>query len=241
MSIDTKTQRSKKISNYNIGKKLSDDTRLKLSLSHIGKKQTDDTKKKRINSRKQNNAVWHTDDVKDKISKTNRLTWNSSEYKNKRPLIYNNKYKNKMSIIMKNKILNGEFTPCITNSWTKWTSYAILNGTVKKFRSNWEAVFWLLNTECHYEKIRIPYKLSNNDKIYIVDFCDDSNKILYEIKPHSQLNSAKNCEKIKSAIEWCEKNGWKYIVITDDWYKENAKKVDYSLNPQLKNSMKKFI
>jgi len=241
MSIYVKNERSKKISNYNIGKKLSAETRLKLSLSHIGKKQTDATKKKRINSRKQNNLTWHSDEVKNKISKTNRVTWNSIEYKNRRHLIYNTEYKNKLSNIMKKKILDGEFTPCITNSWTKWKSYAIFNGNIKKFRSNWEAVFWLLNTECQYEKIRIPYKLLNEDKIYIVDFCDDVNKILYEIKPRSVSNTPKNFAKIKFATKWCEKNGWKYVIINDEWYNENAKKVDYLLNPQLKNSMKKFI
>ena len=146
-----------------------------------------------------------------------------------------------MSNIMKNKILTGKFTPCVTNTWTKWESYVVFNGNIKKFRSNWEAVFWLLNTDLDYEKIRIPYKILNDDKIYIVDFSDDINKILYEIKPQSVLNTPKNNAKIKFAKEWCEKNGWRYVIITDEWYKENAKTVDYSINPQLKNSMKKFI
>jgi hypothetical protein len=241
MSISVKEERSKKLSTCKLGKKFSMATRLKLSLSHIGKKQSDSTKKKRIISRRQNNKIWHTDEVKDKISKTNKITWNSIEYKNKRHIIYNDAYKNKMSNIMKNKILSGEFTPCITNSWTKWESYAIFNGNIKKFRSNWEAVFWLLNTDLNYEKIRIPYKILNKDKIYIVDFCDDVNKILYEIKPQSVLNTPKNNEKIKFAKEWCKENGWEYVVITDGWYMENAKSVDYSINPQLKNSMKKFL
>jgi len=248
MSDVKKKDRSKKISISNSGSFLErygvEKSKIiidKLSKSHTGKKQSKKTIRKRIETRKNNGLDWHTEEVKEKISRTNQITWNSNEYKLKRHLIYDNEYKNKMSNIMKNKILTGEFTPCITNSWTKWKSYAIFNGNIKKFRSNWEAVFWLLNVECHYEKIRIPYKLSNNDKIYIVDFCDDVNRILYEIKPYSELNSLKNSVKIKFATEWCKKNGWKYIIITDDWYKENAKKVDYSVNPQLKHSMKKFI
>jgi hypothetical protein len=60
-----------------------------------------------------------------------------------------------MSEIMKNKILRGEFTPPITNSWTKWKSFIVIDDVTKKFRSNWDAAFWLLNkNDVEYEKLR---------------------------------------------------------------------------------------
>lgn len=203
--------------------------------------QTIDTKNKRVKSRKENNLVWHSQDTKNKISISNKKTHNSQEFKNKYKSVYL-KSRTKISNTIKEKILTGQFTPCITNSWTKWKSYIKdENGNTKKFRSNWDAAFWLLNKTCEYEKVRIKYNFNGENKIYIVDFCDVLNKKLYEIKPDSLKNNQKNIVKKQSAINWCNDNGYEYISVGDDWFKNNCSKIDFSLHPNLKNSFKKFL
>lgn len=244
---EEKEERAKKISKANsgsfverYGSEKAAAVKNKIKLANTGKIQSDITKEKRINSRKNNGKEWHSQTVKDKISKSNIISHNSVEFKLKRNEIYK-KSRSKLSAIMKNKILLGEFTPCITNSWTKWKSFVNIKNGIKKFRSNWEAVFWVLNNELEYEKIRIPYKIDGESKVYITDFYDNLNKIVYEIKPKSLAESRKNIIKSKFGTEWCEKNGMKYVIISDDWFFKNAKNINYTEQPQLKKSMQKFL
>ncbi len=68
----------------------------------------------------------------------------------------------KLSMIMKKKILNGDFTPAVTNSWGKTRCY--VNGL--PFRSSWEAIFHILHPTYNYENIRIPYELHKTNRIY---------------------------------------------------------------------------
>ena len=110
-----------------------------------------------------------------------------------------------------------------------------------KYRSSWEAVFHLLNPKLNYEKIRIPYYLEGLRKLYIVDFEDSDNKILYEIKPNSEINSKKNKIKEIAAKEWAVNNGYAYKIISDEWFLENVHKVDFEKNPQLIKPMKQFF
>ena len=73
----------------------------------------------------------------------------------------------KQSETMKLKIKNGEFTPCVTNSWCH-SRIEIHN---IPFRSCWEAAFYILNPNLEYEKVRIPFiDEEGNEKIYITDF-----------------------------------------------------------------------
>jgi hypothetical protein len=48
-----------------------------------------------------------------------------------------------------------------------------------------------------------------------VDFEDCKNKILYEIKPSSLIDDPKNLAKHKYAIQWAEKHGYVYKIITE--------------------------
>lgn len=145
----------------------------------------------------------------------------------------------KISDSMKKLIELGKFTPCITNSWCK--SRVIINNI--PFRSSWEAVFYILNDKVEYEKIRIPYV--NGDgikKIYIVDFLDEQNKRLFEIKPKSNIHTPNNALKEQAAKKWASQNGYLYTIITDEYFYINAKKIDYNLyDPKLKASMKQFL
>lgn len=120
----------------------------------------------------------------------------------------------KQSKTLKEKIKKGEFTPNITNSWTKWDAKIILpNGETKKFRSSWEACFWFSNKHLQYEKIRIPYEVDGENKIYIADFFDEENNIVYELKPKSHW--MKQNKKLQGAINYCVTNDIDFIWINE--------------------------
>lgn len=114
------------------------------------------------------------------------------------------------SILMKKKILNGEFTPNITNSFTHWDAQVEHEGKIHKFRSSWEACVWLSNTHFEYETIRI--RLSTGGSV-IADFIDVSNKIIYEIKPRSFW--IKQQDKVNAIINYCIDNGYKFVWINE--------------------------
>ncbi len=175
----------------------------------------------------------HSDETKKKISDTNKKTWNQPEYIKLHYHISRSTAKQR-SDVMKHKIKNGEFTPSITNTWTHWTATVTTNeNKIKKFRSTWDAGFWLLNSHLEYEKIRIPYQFKNTWHNYIVDFVDLDKKIIYEIKPNSVKDNEKNIEKIKAAKLWCEENFYTFELITDEWFIENVSKIDFVKQPQL--------
>lgn len=114
------------------------------------------------------------------------------------------------STIMKKKILNGEFTPNITNSFTHWIAEVEYNGKTKKFRSSWEACFWLSNPQLEYETIRVSLESSG---CVITDFVDVENRIIYEIKPTSFWR--KQQHKIDAIIEYCLSNNYKFIWVNE--------------------------
>lgn len=113
------------------------------------------------------------------------------------------------SVVMKKLILDGKFTPNITNTWTHWDAKIVLNNKTIKFRSSWEACFWLCNQNLKYETIRIPHKKT----VIITDFVDETDRIIYEIKPKCRYRVEK--EKINAIIEWCLKNEFKFIWINE--------------------------
>jgi hypothetical protein len=129
-----------------------------------------------------------------------------------------NNAKMKQSIKMKESIKNGSFTPPITNSWANSRVKIKIDGTSYMFRSTWECMFWLL-TKHDYETVRIPY-LSEDGKhhVYIVDFVDNNNKILFEIKPSKLKNKNINEIKFKAAEKWCIENGYTFEVISEDFF-----------------------
>lgn len=120
----------------------------------------------------------------------------------------------KQSITLKKKIEDGKFTPCITNTRTHFTAILKLdNGEYKKFRSTWEACFFYCNQHLLYEKIRIPYFIDDIKHIYITDFFDKENNIVYEIKPIVFFK--KDTIKINQAINFCIENNLKFIWINE--------------------------
>jgi len=111
---------------------------------------------------------------------------------------------------MKHLILEGLFTPPVHNSLTR--KNLEFNG--KKYRSSWEVLFAFLHPDFLYEKVRIPYKDSGKPKVHITDFLDPTNNIIYEIKP--ECNRKKITTKLRESIKWCKKNGYTYVLITEN-------------------------
>jgi len=113
------------------------------------------------------------------------------------------------SVAMKKKIRDGEYTPRITNTWTHWDANVMVNRCTYRFRSSWEACFWLCNQQLEYETIRVPRGKSS----VICDFIDQFNRIIYEIKPRSRYRPEKH--KINAIIKWCLSNNYKFIWINE--------------------------
>lgn len=139
---------------------------------------------------------------------------------------YNNlpEEKERRSKFLKNRILEGKWTPNITNTWTHRENS--VDGI--PFRSSFEAVFHIYHNifnkkNIKFEKLRIKYLYNNKESVYIVDFIDYDNNKVYEIKPKSLLQSTKNICKENSLIDWCSKNNFTYELITEDHLKEYVK------------------
>ena len=116
----------------------------------------------------------------------------------------------KSSVTMKTLIAEGKFTPPITNTWTHWSAQIEFeDGTIKKFRSSWEACFYYSNRHLVYENIRVK----ENDKTYVSDFVDEQTNVMYEIKPRSRYNI--EIDKMTSLQNYCLKNGLKFIWLNE--------------------------
>lgn len=153
----------------------------------------------------------------------------------------------KNSFKMKQNIKEGRFIPNITNSWSKsrcCIEFVRNNELVKmKTRSTWDAYFQLFNPNILYEKLIITYKLNKIEYNYIVDFIDIENKIIYEIKPVSNINNSKNKAKIRYARKWAKSNNYKFIIIKDSWFKKHYNEELINGQPseeKMKRNLKQF-
>lgn len=141
---------------------------------------------------------------------------------------------NKLSSTMKRKILTGEFTPNIKNSLTHWQ----VDYLGKKFRSSWEAAWFMLNPHTEYEKIRVKYELDGKEKVYIVDFFDPINRLLIEVKPVEHTYSGIFKAKKQAAELWAIGNGLTYVVVTQQYFIDNMDKIMSSdLPPSVKTKI----
>lgn len=131
------------------------------------------------------------------------------------------KWGEKLSQNKKELIKNGIWTPAVTNSWchSRYNLTFVRNNEIvkQKVRSSWEAFFQLINTNLIYEKLRIPYYY-NTWHTYIVDFIDEKNKLVYEIKPKEILKKNINIIKENALIKWCKDNGYVYIRINEEYF-----------------------
>ena len=121
----------------------------------------------------------------------------------------------KQSVTMKKLIAEGKFVPPITNAWTHWSAVVRVNGIDYKFRSSWEACFYVCNWYyVDYETLRILYVNERNEnKIYIADFYDAKTHTIYEIKPKSMY--LKQIHKMSKIIEHCIANNIKFVWVNE--------------------------
>jgi hypothetical protein len=148
---------------------------------------------------------------------------------------------------MKQKIKDGSFIPNITNSWAKSRCeirFIRDNNIIQlKTRSSWDAYFQIFNPNIFYEKLIIQYKLNKNEHNYIIDFIDYEKKIIYEIKPISNINNKKNRSKIRYAKKWAIQNNYKFIIIDDNWFKKNYNEeliIGQPSEDKLRKNLKQF-
>jgi hypothetical protein len=212
----TCSQRNGLGKHHGLGIKKSEEHRLKNSLSHKGKSPPPlkESSKKKIslaNSGKGNGMYGVKMSIEDKIYRSN---------------------------YMKEKILSGEFTPKGGNRYTHFSSE--YNG--KKFRSSWEAAFYSTNTTLIYEKIRIPYydSLIKTNRVYISDFLDEENRIIYEVRPQRLFD--KQSDKFSCVIKWCHDNNYKFMHINEQILKQlkddiDWEKLDYKSIKNLKRAL----
>jgi hypothetical protein len=122
------------------------------------------------------------------------------------------KINKKISESQKKNILEGKFTPQ-KNYRTKRNFPCYIDDKEYLFRSSWEICFFISHPNLKYEILRMPYEKDNKVKIYIPDFIDYDNKIIYELKPKRQyLNQI---EKMDAAIKWCLEHNYKFIWINE--------------------------
>ena len=111
---------------------------------------------------------------------------------------------------MKKLIEEGKVTPPITNTWTHWESKIKLDcGTIRKFRSSWEACFYYSNKHMLYENIRVK----ENTRTYVSDFFDEGTRTMYEIKPRNRYNI--EIDKMNALQNYCLNNNIKFIWINE--------------------------
>jgi len=143
--------------------------------------------------------------------------------------IISQKSREKISNTMKQKIFEGKFKPNITNSWANSKLELIIDGNILKFRSCWEAIFYLIYHEkqfLKYEKTVIKYRDHlGKERNYITDFTNDISKIIYEIKPYSRYLEEDNLLKEESATNWCNNNDFSYKIIDDIFFFRNMESI----------------
>lgn len=132
------------------------------------------------------------------------------------------KWKATLSKQVKERIKKGDWTPGVTNSWCHSRYKITLNRGDKeitlKVRSSWEAFYQLLFPNLIYEQLRVPYKYNNNWHNYIVDFIDEENKRVIEIKPKSEQSTLRNIIKRDALCNWCKYNEYEYVCIDEDFF-----------------------
>jgi len=174
--------------------------------------QAAEIKHKRILSR---SRYRHSLQTKRLISSSNKKVWTLEK---RQELVRRNRENGvyvKQSLTIRNKILDGTFTPNTLNRLTRKRLKSDITG-INSYRSSWEVKFHESNPTLEYEKTRLSYTFEGKEYTYIVDFTDLELKKLYEIKPKELLHLPKNVAKIEAAKEWCSREGYEYIIITQD-------------------------
>lgn len=131
-------------------------------------------------------------------------------------------HRKKQSMVMKKLVLDGKFTPKSEN----YRTHKRFRMDGFSFRSSWETYFYIfMKSNGHnidFEKLRLKYydPVRKKKRVYIVDFIDDNNNVVYEVKPSKFLDKT-SLAKEETLIKWCKENDFKYERITEKWFREN--------------------
>ncbi|NBW06527.1 MAG: hypothetical protein EBR82_00700 [Caulobacteraceae bacterium] len=128
--------------------------------------------------------------------------------------------RDKISAAITQRYLDGGF------EWSTGQYTSSKTGATCNYRSSWEAeLMELLDRDprvemWHYEPLTIPYIHEGKTRRYIPDFLVvlDGQDVLVEVKPPSLTDTEMNALKRQAAMEFCDKNGWRYLV----WSPENG-------------------
>lgn len=126
---------------------------------------------------------------------------------------------------MQESILNGKFTPKSNNRNTHWGAFYL----GKAFRSSWEAWYQSLFPLAEYETLRIPYKINDVVKVYIVDFINHNDRTIAEVKPRELTTDPVFVCKWDALVTWATENGYIPILATKQWLISNTQQINYSL------------
>jgi hypothetical protein len=129
------------------------------------------------------------------------------------------KVKAKQSNSIRKSIASGKFVPNVMNSLTHTSVDLIESGVKKKFRSSWEALFYVIRKDDNltFETKVIPYvSKEGKNRSYIVDFEDAERRILYEVKPASKCEDERNTVKFEAAKIWCAANDYTFEIVTEN-------------------------
>jgi hypothetical protein len=149
---------------------------------------------------------------KQDVGEKNKI--NTKKWKNKLTEEQKIKINKKSSQSQINNILKGKFNP--QKNYTHYNkNKCFINNKEYTFRSSWEVIFFISNSTLEYETIRIKYQKNNNKEgIYIPDFIDRQNNIIYELKP--RRNYVKQQNKMDAGISWSIKEGYSFIWINEN-------------------------
>lgn len=235
-----KMAEASKGNSYSKGYKHTDETKKKMSLAKLGKSTGPFSEERKQNISK---ALKSSKKFKESCERWSKAQRGKNNTRFRRSEEDWKKSYEKQSQTMKEKIAKGEFTPCVTNSWANSRCKIEIGGFVKKYRSSWDAAFQILNPSCSYESLRVQYfsPVDNEEHNYIVDFIDLENKLVYEIKPKTEKDTVINSVKRKALLQWCEITKYTYIEIDNEWFKENANRIDFSkYDEKIERGMRQF-
>lgn len=66
-----------------------------------------------------------------------------------------------------------------------------------------------------YEATRVPYG-KTRIRNYVVDLTLPQTRTLVEVKPSSRADNRNNRAKRAGAEAWCQRNGWSYVIVTEE-------------------------
>jgi hypothetical protein len=192
-----------KISSSQKGKILSEEHRRRIGKKIKEKFECDPTLKERISASMKGKK--HSAEHNERISKTRSERIQAGE------IVISS---DKISESVTKKYLEGGY------EWAKGEYSSLKMGVVIHYRSSWELEFAkLLDTtdkvkEWKYEPFYIMYKLDGKQRRYLPDFIvkTDDEILMVEIKPLELSETKMNIAKRQAAIEYADKQGWKYIV-----------------------------